>query len=53
MAGKYQAKERLRGKAVLPLKTEQLHLQRVCIFLKMKKKILYGLGTKESLVFVT
>lgn len=37
IAGKYKAKERLRGKAMLPLKTEPLHLQRVCIFMNMKK----------------
>lgn len=34
---KYKAKERLRSKAILPLKTKQLHLQRVCIFMNMKK----------------
>lgn len=37
IADKYKAKEKLRSKAILPLKTEQLYLQKVCIFMNMKK----------------
>lgn len=36
ITGKHKAKEKLRRKAILPLKTEQLHLQRVGIFVNMR-----------------
>lgn len=37
IANKFKAKERLTGKAMLLLKTEQLHLQRVYTFMYVKK----------------
>lgn len=37
IAGKHKAKEKLIRKAILPLKTEQLHLQRVGIFVSKRK----------------
>lgn len=44
IAGKYKAKEKLRSKAILPLKTEQ----RVCIFMNMKK---YSMWSRYQRMF--